>query len=91
MQHWVNIVVLAELEKNHEMKGNSWKEYQTLEIEKKVDQVPVMFFVLCSTLLVSVTAMSSLWLSFSQGFQVHPLYLLFHSARISQSGWFFCF
>lgn len=23
MQHWVNIVVLAELEKNPEMKGNS--------------------------------------------------------------------
>jgi len=52
-----------------------------------------MFLVLCSTLLIFVTVIPSLWSSFSQRFKVHSLCLLFKvsSDKILQSEWFFYF
>lgn len=50
---------------------------------KTVKQVPVILLVLCTAVLVFVTVVSSSGLSFSQGFLVHLLYLLFYSDKIA--------
>lgn len=46
-----------------------------------------MFLVLCSICIRDCDV--QFMIKLQPGFQVHPLHLLFHSAKISQSGWFF--